>query len=120
MKDFRVTKYKESFVKEEISLHTFPPGLIGVLAGLTLGWGINWPMIKLAVSEVQPMHFPDPVPPLWYRWPADHCTPERLVCASAQRAMDPAGGHRALQHKSNNYSMPKGLIHVSLFPTKEI
>lgn len=44
-------------MKEETSLHTFPPGLIGVLAGLTLGWGINWPMIKLVVSEMQPMHF---------------------------------------------------------------
>jgi drug/metabolite transporter (DMT)-like permease len=44
-------------MKEETSLHTFPPGLIGVLAGLTLGWGINWPMIKLVVSEMHPMHF---------------------------------------------------------------
>ena len=44
-------------MKEETSLHAFPPGLIGILAALTLGWGINWPMIKLAVSEMQPMHF---------------------------------------------------------------
>ena len=44
-------------MKEETSLHTFPAHLIGLLAGLTLGWGINWPMVKLVVSEMQPMHF---------------------------------------------------------------
>jgi drug/metabolite transporter (DMT)-like permease len=44
-------------MKEETSLHTFPPGLIGLLAGLTLGWGLNWPMMKLVISEMQPMHF---------------------------------------------------------------
>jgi drug/metabolite transporter (DMT)-like permease len=44
-------------MKEETSLHTFPPRLIGLLAGLTLGWGINWPMVKLVVSEMQPLHF---------------------------------------------------------------
>lgn len=44
-------------MKEETSLHTFPPGLIGLLAGLTLCWGLNWPMMKLAITEMQPMHF---------------------------------------------------------------
>jgi drug/metabolite transporter (DMT)-like permease len=44
-------------MKEETSPHTFPPGLIGLLAGLTLGWGLNWPMMKLVVSEMQPMHY---------------------------------------------------------------
>jgi len=31
---------------------TFPPHLIGVLVALTLAWGFNWPMIKLALSEL--------------------------------------------------------------------
>jgi drug/metabolite transporter (DMT)-like permease len=38
-------------------MHTFPPQLIGVLAGLTLGWGFNWPMMKLAVAGMAPMRF---------------------------------------------------------------
>ncbi|MCL4799668.1 MAG: EamA family transporter [Burkholderiales bacterium] len=38
--------------------HTaFPPHLIGLLALLTLGWGFNWPMMKLALTEMAPMHF---------------------------------------------------------------
>lgn len=44
-------------MREETSLHTFPPGLIGLLAGLTFGWGFNFPMMKLVLSEMQPMHF---------------------------------------------------------------
>jgi drug/metabolite transporter (DMT)-like permease len=36
---------------------TFPPHLIGVLAALTLAWGFNWPMIKLAITGMAPMHF---------------------------------------------------------------
>ena len=44
-------------MKEETSPHIFPPGLIGLLAGLTLGWGLTWSMIKLVLSEMQPMHF---------------------------------------------------------------
>ncbi len=39
------------------SAHTFPPQLIWLLVGLTLGWGFNWPMMKLAVSEMTPMRF---------------------------------------------------------------
>jgi drug/metabolite transporter (DMT)-like permease len=39
------------------SAHTFPPQLIWLLVGLTLGWGINWPMMKLAVTEMAPMRF---------------------------------------------------------------
>lgn len=35
----------------------FPPQLIGLLALLTLGWGFNWPMMKLALAEMAPMHF---------------------------------------------------------------
>ena len=29
---------------------TLPPRLIGLLAVLTLAWGFNWPMIKLAIG----------------------------------------------------------------------
>jgi drug/metabolite transporter (DMT)-like permease len=39
------------------SPHIFPPKLIWLLIGLTLGWGINWPMMKLAVTEMAPMRF---------------------------------------------------------------
>ena len=39
------------------SAHTFPPPLIWLLVGLTLGWGFNWPMMKLAVTEMAPMRF---------------------------------------------------------------
>ena len=44
-------------MKSEPSQHTFPPSLFGLLAGLTLGWGVNWPMMKLVISEMQPLHF---------------------------------------------------------------
>lgn len=36
---------------------TLPPQLIGLLAVLTLAWGFNWPMIKLAIGGMAPMHF---------------------------------------------------------------
>jgi len=47
----------KSIKREEPSLHTFPSSLVGLLTGLTLGWGLNWPMIKIVLSEMQPMHF---------------------------------------------------------------
>jgi len=31
--------------------HGFPPRLIGLLVVLTLGWGFNWPMMKIALGE---------------------------------------------------------------------
>lgn len=37
--------------------HTFPPHLVGLLAALTVAWGFNWPMIKLALAGMAPMHF---------------------------------------------------------------
>ena len=37
--------------------HGFPPRLIGLLVLLTLGWGFNWPMMKIALTEMAPMHF---------------------------------------------------------------
>jgi len=36
---------------------TFPPHLIGLLVALTLTWGFNWPMIKLALAGMAPLHF---------------------------------------------------------------
>jgi drug/metabolite transporter (DMT)-like permease len=36
---------------------TFPPHLIGLLVALTLAWGFNWPMIKLALAGMAPLHF---------------------------------------------------------------
>jgi drug/metabolite transporter (DMT)-like permease len=44
-------------VNKTPSAHTFPTQLIWLLVALTLGWGINWPMMKLAVSEMAPMRF---------------------------------------------------------------
>ncbi|MGP1676108.1 MAG: DMT family transporter [Burkholderiales bacterium] len=32
--------------------HGFPAAILWVLVALTLGWGFNWPMIKLALSEI--------------------------------------------------------------------
>jgi drug/metabolite transporter (DMT)-like permease len=39
------------------SPHTFPPQLVGLLIGLTLGWGFNWPAMKIVLSEMEPMRF---------------------------------------------------------------
>lgn len=36
---------------------TFPRHLIGLLVVLTLAWGFNWPLIKLALAGMAPMHF---------------------------------------------------------------
>jgi len=36
---------------------TFPPRLIGLLVVLTVAWGFNWPMMKLAIAGMAPMHF---------------------------------------------------------------
>jgi drug/metabolite transporter (DMT)-like permease len=38
-------------------LQTFPPHLVWLLVGLTLGWGINWPVMKAVLFEMAPMHF---------------------------------------------------------------
>ena len=35
----------------------FPAAILWVLVTLTLGWGFNWPMIKLALSEVPVLSF---------------------------------------------------------------
>lgn len=44
-------------MKGTASAHTFPPHLVGLLVGLTLGWGFNWPMMKLALAGMEPMRF---------------------------------------------------------------
>jgi drug/metabolite transporter (DMT)-like permease len=36
---------------------TLPPQLLGLLVALTLAWGFNWPMIKLALDGMAPMRF---------------------------------------------------------------
>ncbi len=42
---------------DQASAHTFPGHLLGLLVGLTLGWGFNWPVMKVVLSEMGPMHF---------------------------------------------------------------
>ena len=37
--------------------HALPRGLWLLLAALTLGWGFNWPMMKLALTELSPWTF---------------------------------------------------------------
>jgi len=37
--------------------HGFPASILWVLVALTLGWGFNWPMIKLALTEVPVLSF---------------------------------------------------------------
>jgi drug/metabolite transporter (DMT)-like permease len=44
-------------MNKDTPLQTFPPHLVWLLAGLTLGWGINWPIMKAVVIEMAPMHF---------------------------------------------------------------
>jgi len=36
---------------------TFPPHLAGLLVGLTVGWGLNWPAMKIVLAEMAPLHF---------------------------------------------------------------
>ena len=44
-------------MKASASQQTFPPHLVGLLIGLTLGWGFNWPMMKITLAEMEPMRF---------------------------------------------------------------
>lgn len=39
------------------SSQVFPPRLIGLLAALTLGFGLNFPVMKTILHEMAPMHF---------------------------------------------------------------
>jgi drug/metabolite transporter (DMT)-like permease len=43
--------------KGHIPSQTFPLHLVGLLVGLTLGWGLNWPIMKAVLFEMAPMHF---------------------------------------------------------------
>jgi drug/metabolite transporter (DMT)-like permease len=44
-------------MNKDTPLQTFPPHLVWLLAGLTLGWGINWPIMKAVLFEMAPLHF---------------------------------------------------------------
>ncbi len=35
----------------------FPARLLWLLVGLTMAWGANWPVMKIVVTEMPPMHF---------------------------------------------------------------
>jgi len=37
--------------------HNFPASILWLLVALTLGWGFNWPMIKLALTQVPALSF---------------------------------------------------------------
>ena len=36
---------------------TLPPSALLLLAGLTLGWGFNWTVIKVVLEEMAPLSF---------------------------------------------------------------
>jgi drug/metabolite transporter (DMT)-like permease len=36
---------------------TLPREAVALLAGLTLGWGLNWPVMKVVLGEMAPLHF---------------------------------------------------------------
>jgi drug/metabolite transporter (DMT)-like permease len=36
---------------------TLPREAVALLAGLTLGWGLNWPVMKVVLGEMEPLHF---------------------------------------------------------------
>ncbi|MBM4314179.1 MAG: DMT family transporter [Deltaproteobacteria bacterium] len=44
-------------MNKDPSPQTFPPHLVWLLVGLTLGWGINWPIMKAVLFEMAPLHF---------------------------------------------------------------
>jgi drug/metabolite transporter (DMT)-like permease len=37
--------------------HTFPREAVWLLVALTLGWGFNWPVMKVVLTEMAPLHF---------------------------------------------------------------
>ncbi len=37
--------------------HVLPPSVYGLVAALSLVWGFNWPVIKVVLAEMAPMHF---------------------------------------------------------------
>lgn len=36
---------------------TFPRRLVWLLVALSFGWGLNWPIMKIVIREMPPMHF---------------------------------------------------------------
>jgi drug/metabolite transporter (DMT)-like permease len=44
-------------VDETSSPQTFPRQLIWLLVALSFGWGLNWPIMKVVIREMAPMHF---------------------------------------------------------------
>ena len=38
-------------------VHTLPPSIIGLVVLLALGWGFNWPVMKVVMTEMAPLHF---------------------------------------------------------------
>jgi len=44
-------------MKDSQPAHSFPPHLYGLLIGLTVGWGLNWPAMKIVLAEMAPLHF---------------------------------------------------------------
>jgi drug/metabolite transporter (DMT)-like permease len=44
-------------MNKEMPPQTFPLHLVWLLVGLTLGWGINWPIMKVVLFEMAPLHF---------------------------------------------------------------
>ena len=37
--------------------YALPPRLLWLLAGMTLGWGLSWPIMKIVLSELEPLRF---------------------------------------------------------------
>ena len=37
--------------------HSFPAHLLWLLVALSFGWGLNWPIMKVVIREMAPMHF---------------------------------------------------------------
>ena len=34
-----------------------PPSIIALVVLLALGWGVNWPVMKVVMAEMPPLHF---------------------------------------------------------------
>ena len=37
--------------------YALPPSIIALVVLLTLGWGSNWPVMKVVMTEMAPLHF---------------------------------------------------------------
>ena len=43
--------------RAEAAGYSLPPRLLWLLAGMTLGWGLSWPIMKIVLSELEPLRF---------------------------------------------------------------